>query len=207
LLDTATHRRRCSGTRALPIATSRTNTLALPFCYRTLRAQKPKDSRYPPDLRTLGDHLRKRRLDLGLRQRDVGHRIGVDACTIKNWELSHTSPETRHLPAIHEFLGYQPFEPGQSLAENLRFIRRTAGLSQEQFAERTGFDESTIAKWERADKLPLPRNLDRLRAFFRTSGQALPSFETGLSYSSARRAEAARAGHRTRRSKLADQKD
>ncbi len=128
-----------------------------------LRAGEPQDSKYPTELRTLGEHLLKRRLDLGLPQREVGHHFGVTACTVKHWVLGHTSPGTRYLPAIHEFLGYRPFEPRRSLAETLRFFRRVAGLSREQLAARVGFDERTIAIWERGDKLPLPANLDRLR--------------------------------------------
>jgi transcriptional regulator with XRE-family HTH domain len=152
-------------------------------------------------VRTFGDHLKKRRLDLGLLQQDVARRIAVTPCTVKNWELDHTSPETRHLPAVHDFLGYQPSGPGRTFAETLRHLRRAAGLSQEQLAERTSFDESTIAKWERGDKLPLPANLERLRRFFQTVGQSLPGFEPEVSYSSARRADAAVGAWRTRRAK------
>jgi DNA-binding XRE family transcriptional regulator len=105
----------------------------LPYCHLTLTCEKPKDSAYPVELKTLGDHLRKRRLDLGLMQQAVANRLGVTACTVKNWELGHASPETRHLPAIESFLVYQPFEPGRSFSETLRprFLRRAAGLSQE----------------------------------------------------------------------------
>lgn len=133
-------------------------------------------------------------------QNEVAARLGVTPCTVKNWELGHTSPETRHLPAVIDFLGYQPDEPGRSFSESLRYFRRAAGLSQEQLAARTGFDESTIAKWERGDKLPLPVNLARLRHFFQTVGQSLPGFQAEVSYSSARRAEAAVRAWGTRRS-------
>lgn len=173
----------------------------MPFCHLTIRAKKPKDSKYPTELRTLGDHLRKRRLDLELPQLALAQRLGVTACTVKNWELDHTSPTTRYLPAVIDFLGYQPNEPGRSFAETLRHHRRAAGLSQEQLARQTGFDETTIAKWERGDMLPLSTNLDRLRRFFQGAGLPLPGFGAELSFSSARRAEAARAGHQSRRSR------
>ena len=32
------------------------------FCYLTLKTQKPLDSRFPKELKTLGAHLRKKRL-------------------------------------------------------------------------------------------------------------------------------------------------
>lgn len=119
--------------------------------------------------------------------------------TFRNWELGHTSPETKCLPAIHDFLGYQPFEAGTTFAENLRYCRRSAGLSQEQLAQRTGLDESTIAKWERGDNLPMPGNLDRLRAFFQSAGHGFAGFESELSYSPARRTKAAARAWLTRR--------
>jgi len=49
----------------------------LPFCRMRLRAEKPKSTAYPRELNTLGNHLRKRRPDLGLLQRDVAAAIGV----------------------------------------------------------------------------------------------------------------------------------
>jgi transcriptional regulator with XRE-family HTH domain len=39
---------------------------------------------YPDALVTLGDHIRKRRLDLGLRQRDVAAQFGVNVNTVTN---------------------------------------------------------------------------------------------------------------------------
>ena len=88
-------------------------------------------------------------------QKDGAGQIGVTRCTVKNWELNQTQPATRYLPAIFEFLGYEPERPGGSFPEALRSARRAAGLSQEQLAKGAGLDESTIAKWERGDKRPL----------------------------------------------------
>src|SRR5207244_8195424 len=65
---------------------------ALPFCHARLQAQKPLASAYLRELKTLADRLRKRRLDLGLRQRDVAERLGVDPMTVNNWERHHTQP-------------------------------------------------------------------------------------------------------------------
>jgi DNA-binding XRE family transcriptional regulator len=69
---------------------------ALPFCHLRLRSPKP-DGRYPVQLQRLGDHIRKRRLDLGLLQRDVALQLGVNVKTVTNWEKQRTEPETRFL--------------------------------------------------------------------------------------------------------------
>ena len=82
----------------------------MPFCHIQLTGRKPLPPFYPKELITLGDHLRKRRLDLGLLQKDVANKIGVNKATITNWELNHTFPEIRYIPAIIEFLGYWPYD-------------------------------------------------------------------------------------------------
>jgi transcriptional regulator with XRE-family HTH domain len=77
----------------------------LPFCGVTLRGRKPYPPAYPRELRTVGDRLRKRRLDLGLRQKDVARMLGVDEMTVNNWERKRTKPADRMLPKVKLFLG------------------------------------------------------------------------------------------------------
>src|SRR5215471_2376550 len=81
---------------------------ALPFCHVRLSTQKPKRSAYPKALMTLGDHISKQRLELGLFQREVAVQIGVDAMTIWNWECNESRPQIYHMPAIRRFLRYDP---------------------------------------------------------------------------------------------------
>ena len=83
-------------------------TPALPFCHIALRSSKPKPPNYPCVLNTLGDHIRKRRLELGLYQREVASKIGVDESTVYRWERNETSPPSRFIPQIINFLGYNP---------------------------------------------------------------------------------------------------
>lgn len=47
----------------------------MPCCHVHLQGQKRSPLGYPRELRTIGDHLRKRRLDLGLLQREVAARF------------------------------------------------------------------------------------------------------------------------------------
>jgi DNA-binding XRE family transcriptional regulator len=64
----------------------------------SLNAPKPPHQKgYPLKIETLGDHLRKRRLDLGLLQKEVGSIIGVDETTIYNWENNRASPSLHAL--------------------------------------------------------------------------------------------------------------
>ena len=73
-----------------------------------MRGQIPPSAAYPRELVTLGDHIRARRLDRGLGQRDVARLIGVSTSTINGWETVGREPEVRYLPAIIAFLGYNP---------------------------------------------------------------------------------------------------
>ena len=67
---------------------------------------------YPKQLRTVGDHLRKKRLELGLLQKQVAEQLGVDETTIYKWENHRSAPVIRVLPKIIQFLGYVPSTSG-----------------------------------------------------------------------------------------------
>lgn len=55
--------------------------------------------------------------------------IGVNVNTIVGWEVGRAEPKVSYLPAILEFLGYNPFPQAQSLGERLRTARHRKGLT------------------------------------------------------------------------------
>ena len=134
----------------------------MPFCHFTLKAKKPLSIQYPTSFETIGDHIRKRRLDLGLLQREVALLLRSAECSVYLWETNRTSPTLPFLPRIIEFLGYCPFDPGWTPGERLTWIRRYFGLSQEAMARRLKVDPGTLAKWESGKKMPEGRSLIRL---------------------------------------------
>lgn len=135
---------------------------ALPFCRVRLRAEKPKPASYPREPKTLGGHLRKRRLDLGLLQRDVAGQIGVDLKTLCNWERQRTEPEIRFLPAIFQFLGGDPRPRPSTLSERIWAARTALGLTQEVLARRLGVDPGTVGRWEAGRGKPRKTTLEAL---------------------------------------------
>jgi transcriptional regulator with XRE-family HTH domain len=139
----------------------------LPSCHVTLCGSRPKDRAYPVELNTVGDRLRKRRLDLGLFQKEVAKQIGVTNCTIQYWENNKVSPAVRFTPRINEFLGHDPTDgdPTQSLAERLRGHRMRLGLSRKRLATLLGIDESSLAGWETGRHHPTKRSLEVIKNF------------------------------------------
>ncbi|MFN0316761.1 MAG: helix-turn-helix domain-containing protein [Burkholderiales bacterium] len=123
----------------------------------------------------MGDHLRKRRLELGLLQRELAEQLGINVQSLRNWEQHRSNPKVYLIPRIVDFLGYAPLETPRTFAETLRTYRRGAGLSQERLAKLARIDESTIAKWERGDTRPMASTLRRLRRFFARRGVPMPA--------------------------------
>ena len=140
---------------------------ALPFCHSTRIVEKPKDSAYPLELRTIGDHVRARRLDLGLFQKDVAKRIGVSTDTITNWEKRRSNPTLRVWPIVIGFLGYDPRPTGRTVGEKLRLHREGLGISCVDAAGIMGIDPSTLAKWELGKREPQGRFVPLVARFLR----------------------------------------
>ena len=155
---------------------SRSYIPALPFCKTTLKAQKPPSPAYPQTLKTLGDHLRKRRLDLKLLQSEVADRIGADETTVLNWEKNRATPSLPFLPRIIQFLGYLLHDPEpKTLGEAIAASRRLLGLRQKDLAAALSIDPSTLARWERGERQPSKQLLDKLTALL----TSLPSSAAG----------------------------
>jgi magnesium chelatase family protein len=124
----------------------------LPAVPVRLRAIKPEVAALRRD--TLGTKLKRRRLEEGLRQKDVAPRLGITHNTLVNWERDQTAPDVAHYPAIITFLGFEPWPEPKVLAEKLRAERHRRGLSIAQSAARLGVDEGTFRGWERGKRRP-----------------------------------------------------
>jgi DNA-binding XRE family transcriptional regulator len=99
--------------------------------------------RIPTQPQTIGDHIRRKRLGLKLLQREVAERIGVDKASIFNWESNKGIPETRFMPAIIRFFGYNPLPEATTLPERLVRRRVSTGMSLMEAARVLGVDPST----------------------------------------------------------------
>ncbi len=113
-----------------------------------LTAPNPKLG-YPKQLKHLADHIRARRIDLGLLQREVAARIGTTKEVVHNWERGHAEPEVRYYPALFRFLGYNPLPEAKTLGEAVKRERMSRGWSIARLAEEAAVDPATAARIER----------------------------------------------------------
>jgi DNA-binding transcriptional regulator YiaG len=59
---------------------------------------------YPVNPKTIGEHMRKKRIDNRLMQSEVADIIGVSAESIWNWEHGRTKPSKKNLEIINAFV-------------------------------------------------------------------------------------------------------
>lgn len=113
----------------------------------TLTFAKPK-RHYLLAVVTLGDHLLKRRLDLGYNRKYAASLIGVDPHSLKHWEDGKTELAVGFYPRLIAYLGYNPLPQGQSRGQRIRRERISRGLSRKALADTVGVDEATIKRME-----------------------------------------------------------
>jgi DNA-binding XRE family transcriptional regulator len=85
----------------------------------------------------LGDHNRKRRLDLDLRQKDVAATLGVTESSVTGWEKNRSTPNLSHVSLVIAFLGYTPppyVKASDNTIENMKIFCLRHGMSQEKLA-------------------------------------------------------------------------
>ena len=146
----------------------------MPFCRQTpltLNVQRLKD--YSEKPKTLGEHLKKRRRELGLLLREAAERMGVSAETIANWENGKTEPIATQFQPVVAFLGYDPMPAPTTLAERLEAKRRLLGVTFAQVARHLGWDPGTLARYLSGTwRMPTARGA-LLEAFLLTEKAAL----------------------------------
>jgi transcriptional regulator with XRE-family HTH domain len=120
----------------------------VPFCRQTpliLKALRAKD--YSENPETLGEHLKRRRRELGLLQREAADRMGVSTDTVVNWEKDKTKPVAAQFRPVVAFLGYDPTPASSTLAARLQAKRRTLGVTFSQVARYLGWNSGTLARY------------------------------------------------------------
>ena len=122
----------------------------------------------PKELIKIGDHIKKKRLESNLFQKDVGKVIGTDNFTIVNWEKNSTKNiPAKYYPKIMEFLNYCPLtktkNTPKTLGQKIKLHRLHQGLNQKQFAQLLKVDSTTVKFWESGERKPSEKMIRKLK--------------------------------------------
>jgi transcriptional regulator with XRE-family HTH domain len=130
----------------------------------SLKTKRPQKSAYQAELKTLGDHLRRTRLDRRLTQGDKASILLVDTDAVMTWEMNRHQPTAKFAKPIISFLRYLPFTfEGQSLGRQLYYARLITGHTQKQVAELMGCDASNLRCIELDQTNPLTRTYEKIQ--------------------------------------------
>ena len=148
---------------------------ALTRCH-TLHSPKPPAriatvQPYPCLPITLGDYIRKRRLDLNLTQKQLAENILLTSTdNVRNWEKNRHNVALHLRPNVYEFIGYCPCDVSLRLGLRLKQRRENFGLSIRKLAQMLQTDPCTIAGWERGAHRPTKRHVQTIECFLRSYG-------------------------------------
>lgn len=113
----------------------------------SLKSLRKKDYSETPT--TLGEHLKKRRRELGLLQREAAKRMGILTETYLNWEKGHTEPVASQFRPVVAFLGHDPTPPSTGLSDQVEAKRRALGVTLDQVASYLGWDPASLNRYLR----------------------------------------------------------
>ncbi len=156
----------------------------LPLCERVLHTSRrdflPRRSRgilVPTEPTTIGGHLRRRRLQLGIYQSKAARILGVSMVTLSKWEGDRIYPAWAQRNSISAYLGYDPFQtipdpklvavktnepnhvayltPAEATGRALKLPRLELQLTQEALANQLGIHPRTLREWECGKHRPI----------------------------------------------------
>jgi DNA-binding XRE family transcriptional regulator len=117
------------------------------FLPYTKVVRKPIKQVYSLFPETLGEHIRKVRIERELSQQEVGRLLGVSKDCVTFWENGRFKPVVHLYPAIIAFLGYYPFTHGtETMGGKLKQLLNCNGWNHKKGAEILGIDSGTLKR-------------------------------------------------------------
>ncbi|WP_199141627.1 recombinase family protein [Pedobacter sp. ASV12] len=143
------------------------NIQMLPCLRYECITKKPAPICYPDAPVSIGEHIRKRRMELQLFQKDVAKICGVTEDCIANWEKNRSTPQIIFYPKIIEFLAYSPLSFDETkISGRIKAYRYRNGITSKMLGKLQNIDPSTVSDWENGNCIPSPKNLLKLEALF-----------------------------------------
>ena len=148
--------------------------VALPFWKMTVIHWIPLTTIVLDETSSIGLNIKKKRLELKLRQEDVAQILHTTDDSVRFWETGRTQPQMQVVPRIIKFLGYNPFKvETKTLAGRVKNYRLLNGLNHEKMAKLLGVDPATVSTWETGKFKPDWQNLNRLNEMLSKQPQEL----------------------------------
>ena len=139
-----------------------------------LKAQKPIHG-LPKELKTIGDHIRVKRIKSTEPLKDVASKIGVNQWTLMNWEGHRTKNiAAKYYPRIMRYLNYCPLVEEaeikgkgktKTFGQRIKLHRLHFGMNQKQFSQLLKVDPTTVKFWENGKWKPLIKIVNKLKEF------------------------------------------
>jgi DNA-binding transcriptional regulator YiaG len=149
--------------------------VALTFLPYRKTVHMPPSKLIPLFPQTLGDFIRKKRVESLQLQSHVARIIGVSEDTITNWETNRFVPQINLYPAIFQYLGFYPFaHETESIGGKMKQLRNCLGLSYQAAGEVFAVYGTTVRGWELNKSRPTSRKRTLILARF----DSLPEFLT-----------------------------
>ena len=141
----------------------------------------------------LAHEIKRRRLMLGITQRSLAHIIGSNFNSVCRWEKGKASPRIQMLPKIAKALHvnemellypsddeYPESKLNEKIVQEIKRLRLSRKITQEEFAEQVGVTWSTVARWETGEVAPAVRYLPKFAEILGVSEEDLlnPSSDT-----------------------------
>jgi len=117
------------------------------------------DPAYPQKPASIGEHIKKKRMDLKLFQSDVAKIFDVSTDCVTYWENNRSSPQIIFYPKIIEFLGYNPLNFDETnISGCIKAYRYRNGITSKMFGKLLNVDPSTVTEWENGNRIPAPKH-------------------------------------------------
>lgn len=124
-----------------------------------------KPANYPENPQTIGDHIRVKRIDLGLQIKELARQLRANEGSVASWEIGRRQPCIRNMPALLKFLGHDPRPQADGIGGQLRRKRTALGLSLRAAAKEMQIDPSTLARWESGSRQPTGKYMTNVYRF------------------------------------------
>jgi len=111
---------------------------------------------------TLGEHVKKARIDKNHFQKQAAAEIGVSVDSLCYWENGRTQPEIRYYPQIIQYIGFNPFPEPVDTIQRLEWYKTVNGLSFDGLAAKTKIHPEQLQAWLTGKKTPIQRNIQKI---------------------------------------------